>query len=196
MKVKTQDSDSVKICNQKQNLGLFRILLYTINRSTRIHQDTVYSQNCATNQCEVTVNNRRNPTRLPAGTRRPTTLITEWVKFATSSNTTCKTATFAHFSNNALLYYSQIADHTSINHGPLHPLPHKKEREREAVQYRWTSRPAPIHTTTPSNYAKQRGHRQKPQLSSVELYYINIGNHKTKFDANITKNINGLWVTL
>ena len=31
-----------------------------------------------------------------------------------------------------------------------------------------------IHATTPPNHAEQRGHRQKPQRSPVELYYIKI----------------------
>ena len=106
----------------KQNL-----CLVTNPRTTRIHQDTVHSQNCVTNQCEVTVNNRRNLTRRRAWTRRPTTLITEWVKFATVSNTACKNTAYEHFINCALLYYSQMADHTSIIH--RHPLPsHPKKR--------------------------------------------------------------------
>ena len=113
----------LKIYNQQKSRLVTNPSIYAINRSTWIHQDTVYSQNCVTNQREVTMNNRRNPTRIPAGTRRPTTLITEWVKFATVSNTACKTAAYAHFINDTLLYYSQIADQTSI----IHRHPHQKE---------------------------------------------------------------------
>ena len=104
-------------------------------------------------------------TRLPARTRRPTTLTTEWVKFCYRfKNTACKYCCLyaLHQWHSPILF----ADSRPHLHNPW-TLPTKKE----AVKYRRTSN---IHATTPPNHAEQRGHRQKPQRSPMEPYYIQI----------------------
>ena len=71
------------------------------------------------------------------------------------------TAAYTHFINSALLYYSQIADNTSIIHGHSH--------QKRVSKYRWTTN---IHATTTPNHAEQKGQRQNPQPSPIVPYYV------------------------
>ena len=110
----------LKIYNQQKSRLVTNPSIYAINRSTWIHQDTVYSQNCVTNQREVTMNNRRNPTRIPAAKRRPTTLITEWVKFCYRFKYSLQNCSLYALHQWRCPILFAIADHTSIVRGHPH----------------------------------------------------------------------------